>query len=170
MNAWDAIKAYVQFGIRAPISPVFKNDPDVVSGGALFRAANCQACHGGPQWTRARVRFTPPPANGIISNGQIAGELRNVGTFDPAAFNEVTATAGTPRGVLGFAPPSLLSLFAVPGSFLHGCVAPTLTDVLNNVTHRSAGTSGVDTLSNATDRSRIVKFLLSIDAATTPIP
>jgi hypothetical protein len=38
-----------------------------------------------------------------------------------------------------------------------------------NVTHRSAGTSGVDTLSNPADRAKVVKFLQSIDAATPPI-
>jgi hypothetical protein len=42
--------------------------------------------------------------------------------------------------------------------------------VLNNVTHRSAGTSGVDTLTNASDRARLAKFLRSIDLGTTPIP
>lgn len=61
VNAWDAIKAYVQFGIRAPISPNSKTDPDAVAGRALFIAANCHQCHGGPQWTTARVRFTPLP-------------------------------------------------------------------------------------------------------------
>ncbi len=30
VNAWDAIKAYIKCGIRAPISPVDKNEPDVV--------------------------------------------------------------------------------------------------------------------------------------------
>src|SRR5262249_383993 len=61
VGGWDAIKAFVQFGIRAPISPVFKSDPDVITGRALFTAANCQQCHGGPQWTTARIRYMPPP-------------------------------------------------------------------------------------------------------------
>ena len=41
---------------------------------------------------------------------------------------------------------------------------------MNNVTHRSAGTSGVDILSNPADRAKIVKFLLTIDAASAPVP
>jgi hypothetical protein len=41
---------------------------------------------------------------------------------------------------------------------------------MNNVTHRSAGTSGVDTLTNPADRAKVVRFLESIDAATIPIP
>src|SRR4029077_6121426 len=30
VGAWDAIKAFVQFGIRSPISPISKTDPDVI--------------------------------------------------------------------------------------------------------------------------------------------
>jgi YVTN family beta-propeller protein len=168
--AWDAIKAYVQFGIRGPMSPVSKVEPDVIAGRALFTAANCQQCHGGAQWTSSRVRFTPPPAAGLIVNGQIASELRRVGTFDPAAFNEVRQNGAAPLGSDGFAPPSLLGVAASPGGFLHGGGAASLDVVLQNVTHRSAGTSGVDVLSNAADRAKIARFLQSIDAASAPIP
>ena len=45
-----------------------------------------------------------------------------------------------------------------------------LDDVMNNVTHRSAGTSGVDTLTNPADRAKVVQFLLSIDANSVPVP
>ena len=48
--------------------------------------------------------------------------------------------------------------------------ATSLDEVLHNVTHRSAGTGGVDTLTNAADRAKIVRFLLSIDAATAADP
>jgi mono/diheme cytochrome c family protein len=170
VGGWDALKTFVQFGIRAPISPVSKTEPDVVAGRALFTAANCQQCHGGPQWTSARVRFTPPPAAPQVSNGQLIAELRKVGTFDPTAFNEVRQNGTpTPLGVDGFVPPSLLSIHAFPQTFLHGGASGSLDDVLANVTHRSAGTAGVDTLTNAADRAKIVRFLLSIDAATAPI-
>jgi YVTN family beta-propeller protein len=171
VGAWDAIKTFVQYGIRSPISPVSKTDPDVVAGEALFRAANCQQCHGGPQWTRSRVRYTPPPGPGLVdASGQLIGELRIVGTFDATALNEVRQNAGAPLGAAGFAPASLLSVFAYPQTFLHNGAAVTLDQVLDNVTHRSAGTSGVDTLTNAADRAKIVRFLLSIDAQTPPIP
>jgi mono/diheme cytochrome c family protein len=172
VNGWDAIKAYVQFGIRAPISPVSKSDPDVVAGRALFIAANCQQCHGSAQWTTARVRFTPPPAAGVFNaaTGEITGELRSVGTFDAAALNEVRQNAAAPLGANGYVPPSLLSLFAFPQTFFHNGQALSLDDVLSNVTHRSAGTAGVDTLTNAADRAKIVRFILSIDASSVPIP
>jgi YVTN family beta-propeller protein len=170
VGGWDAIKAFVQFGIRAPISPVSKTEPDVVAGRALFTAANCQQCHGGAQWTTARVRFTPPPAATQVVNGQLIGELRQVGTFDPTFFNEVRQNAAPPLGADGFVPPSLLSIHAFPQTFFHGGRAASLTEVMDNVTHRSAGTSGVDTLTNAADRTKVVRFLLSIDAASVPIP
>ena len=97
----DAIAAYVTQGIRAPISPLRpKNvgggqpDPDIAAGRALFAAANCQSCHGGPNWTRSRVDFTPPPLVGN-HHGRSARQIpRPVGTFDSTAFNEVRG-AGT---------------------------------------------------------------------------
>ncbi|HVQ16504.1 MAG TPA: hypothetical protein VMS40_23035, partial [Vicinamibacterales bacterium] len=74
-----------------------------------------------------------------------------------------------PLGANGFVPPSLLSIFAFPATFFHGGAATTLDEVLDNVTHRSAGTSGVDILTNAADRAKVVSFILSIDAASAPI-
>lgn len=169
VGGWDAIKAFEKFGIRPPISPVAKSEPDVLAGRALFTSANCQQCHGGPQWTSGRLRYTPPPSAAQVVGGQIIGELRKVGTFDASFFNEVRATATAPLGADGFVPASLLSLFAFPKTFLHNGAAKSLDEVLNNVTHRSAGTSGVDTLSNPADRAKIVRFLQSIDAATAPL-
>jgi hypothetical protein len=171
IGGWDAIKAYVQFGIRAPISPFSKTDPDVIAGRALFTAANCQQCHGGAQWTTAKIRFTPPPTAGLVNaGGELFGELRSVGTFNPASLNEVRQNGAAPLGANGFTPPSLLSLFAFPQTFFHNGSANSLDEVMNNVTHRSAGTSGVDILTNASDRAKIVSFIKSIDAATVPIP
>jgi YVTN family beta-propeller protein len=175
----DAIAAYISFGIRAPISPLRRTnvgglglDPDIITGRALFTAANCQQCHGGPNWTRSRVSFMPPPLGETIVGGQLVGFLRNVGTFDPTAFNEVRGVGTTivsANGALGFNIPSLLSVFASPPYFHNGS-APTLDDVLDNVTHRAAGTAGVDTLSSAADRAKVVKFLKSIDARTPTFP
>lgn len=171
VNGWDAIKTYVQFGIRAPISPFSKTDPQAISGRALFTAANCQQCHGTAQWTSARIRFTPPPAAALFNaGGEIFGELRPVGTFDPTVLNEVRQNGAPPLGANGFVPPSLLSIFAFQQSFLHNGGASSLDAVLNNVVHRSAGTGGVDTLGNPADRAAIVAFLKTIDAASAPIP
>jgi hypothetical protein len=105
-----------------------------------------------------------------VVNGQILAELRQVGTFDPTSFNEVRQNAAPPLGADGFAPPTLLSAFAFEHSQLHNGAEPSFDQVLTNVQHRSAGTGGVDTLSNPSDRARIAKFLRSIDARTTPIP
>ncbi|HTS27638.1 MAG TPA: hypothetical protein VMH81_17310, partial [Bryobacteraceae bacterium] len=168
VGGWDAITAYVQHGIRAPISPLPKTDPDVVAGAKLFSQANCQSCHGTGLWTTSRVRFTPPPDSSLVQNTELIGELRPVGTFDPKALNEVRATAAAPLGPDGFNPPSLLSIFAFAQTFFHGGSAASLDDVLANVAHRSSGT-GTDTLTSATARAQLVKFLNSIDGSTPPI-
>lgn len=176
----DALAAYVAMGIRAPISPIRPRnvnvgslfDPEVTAGRALFASANCQQCHGGPNWTRSRVDFAPPPTAETIVAGQLTRFLTPVGTFDPNAFNELKANQTSnvvANGALGFNIPSLISVFA-GAPYFHSGGAPTLNDVLNNVTHRSAGTGGVDTLSNAADRAKVVKFLKSIDSKTPIFP
>jgi YVTN family beta-propeller protein len=170
VGAWDALKAFVQFGIRAPISPVPETDPDVISGRALFAAANCQSCHGGNQWTSGLVRFAPPPDVSQVVAGQIIAELRKVGTFDPTVFNEIRQNAAPPLGADGFVPPSLLSAFAFERPQLHNGAVAGFDAVMLNVVHRSAGTGGVDTLTNAADRAKIAAFLRAIDASTPPFP
>ena len=90
-------------------------------------------------------------------------------TFDPTLLNEVRSN-GTPSiGVDGFAPASLLSVFAFPQTFLHNGLLLSLNSVLDNVQHRSAGTGGVDTLTSAADRAKVVRFIESIDAASVPV-
>jgi hypothetical protein len=169
LNAWNAIKAYIQYGVRPPISPVKKSDPDVRAGRQLFRQANCQACHGGPQWTSSRLDFTPPPDAARIKIGQILDQLRQVGTFDAGALNEVnTNGVPSPVGADGFVPDSLLSIFAFPQTFFHNGSALSLDEVMDNVVHRTAGTGGVDVLSSPADRAKIIQFLLSIDPGTRP--
>jgi hypothetical protein len=62
----------------------------------------------------------------------------------------------------------LISVFA-SAPYLHSGAAPTLDAVLDNVTHRSAGSvGGVDTLTNANDRQLVVRFLKSIGRGTEP--
>jgi YVTN family beta-propeller protein len=167
--AWDALKSYIQFGVRAPLSPLPATDAQVVAGRALFTSANCQSCHGGALWTSSRIDFMPPPDAALITAGQLTNQLRNVGTFDAAFANEVNTNGAPAIGSLGFVPPSLLSIGAFPNTFLHNGSVLSLSGVLDNVTHRSAGTTGVDTLANAADREKVVQFLLSIDARTVPI-
>jgi len=171
VGAWDAITAYIQHGIRPPISPVSKTDPDVSAGRQLFIQANCQSCHGTGLWTTSRVRFSPPPDPSLVQTTQLIGELRPVGTFDATAQNEVRATAAAPLGADGFNPPSLLSIFAFPQTFFHGGSANSLDDVMANVAHRSAGSADgtTDVLTSSTARAQLVKFLLSIDGSTAPI-
>jgi uncharacterized protein (TIGR03437 family) len=168
VGAWDAIKAFIVSGIRAPISPVSKTDAAVVAGRQVFIQNNCQNCHGGPQWSTSRVRHTAPPDASLLTAGQLIAELRNVGTFDARAANEVRANAAAPLGAAGFNPPSLLSLFAFPQTFFHNGSANSLDAVMQNVAHRSAGT-GTDRLQDAAQRQQLIRFLLSIDAATEPI-
>ena len=173
----DAIAAYISFGIRAPVSPLRgSTDPDVAAGRTLFAAANCQGCHGGANWTASTLDFTPPPGAPEITAGQLNRLLCKAGTFDAALANElkgggVAGQANTDgaNGILGFNIPSLISVFASPPYF-HSGAAQTLEAIVENITHRSLGTAGVDTLSAAADRIKVATFLKSIDLTTETFP
>jgi len=171
----DAIATYLALGVRAPISPLRSNSDGVKKGRELFESAGCQNCHGGADWTTSIIDFTPPPAATDIVDAQLVRFLCRVGTFDPALFadgvsNEIRANNAAnvqARGILGFNVPSLISVFA-SAPYLHSGAAPTLDAVLENVTHRSAGSGGMDTLANENDRKAVVRFLKSIDRSTEP--
>jgi mono/diheme cytochrome c family protein len=167
--AWTAIVAYIET-IDSPISPLRgSTDPEIAEGRQIFINNNCQACHGGQGWSSSSL---PGPVTDLtqIAAGQIVAQLRNVGTFNLADINEVRANGKPPLGEAGFVPPSLLGVFAFP-PFFHNGGAASLDDVLSDrfIAHRSAGTGGIDGLSNVEDRRKLVKFLLSIDATTEPI-
>ena len=170
----DAMALYVARGVRSPISPLASahghgdGEEGVKRGRKLFEKANCASCHGGGGWASSRRDFPPPPAATAIVNTQLVRFIHQVGTFDSTAANELRANGALALGAAGFNPPSLLGDFAL-GPFLHNGSALTLDQVMENVTHRSAGSGGVDPLSSASDRRKLVKFLESIDASTDPV-
>ncbi|HEU0202359.1 MAG TPA: hypothetical protein VFR86_18250, partial [Burkholderiaceae bacterium] len=172
----DAIAAYISFGIRAPVTAVKATDPDVAQGRALFAAANCQGCHGGPNWTASKLDFTPPPAATEITAGQLTRFLCKAGTFNAQLANELKGggvagqlnTDGA-NGALGINIPSLLNVFA-GAPYFHSGAAQTLDEALDNIAHRSLGTNGVDTLTSAGDRAKLAKFVASIDSTTLAFP
>ena len=171
----DALTLYVATAVRTPISPLASADPngdagrEVERGRILFTQANCAACHGGGGWASSRRDYAPPPDPTEIAGGQLKRFLRQVGTFDATAPNELRANGAPAAGADGFVPPSLLGEHGL-GPFLHNGSAQTLADVLENLTHRSAGTGGVDHLGDPADRARLARFLESIDASTVPLP
>jgi YVTN family beta-propeller protein len=174
----DDMALWVARGVRTPLSPFAQarehgDDDDhddrlVERGRRLFASARCASCHGGPGWSVGRRNFTPPPDPSILKGPQVIGALRSVGTFDPAATNEVRdVLSPAALGADGFVPPSLLGAHAFP-PYLHNGSAPTVLAVLDLVPHRSAGTGGVDMLAGARDREALARFVESIDASTKP--
>ena len=172
----DAIAAYIAFGIRTPVAPLRSaTDPEVAQGRTLFEAANCQGCHSGANWTASSIDFTPPPDAGEVTAGQLNRFLCKAGTFDATLINELKGggvagqlnTDGA-NGVLGINIPSLLAV-GNSAPYFHSGAAQTLQAVLENAEHRKLGT-GVDTLTGAADRAKLIKFLKSIDLTTPTFP
>ena len=169
----DDMALWVARGVRTPISPFADDDNDhneklIKKGRKLFGSARCASCHGGAGWSVGRRVFTPPPDAAILKGPQVIGALRNVGTFDPNAKNEVRDVLSPPAlGADGYVPPSLLGAHAFP-PYLHNGSAPTVLAVLDLVQHRSAGTGGVDLLTDEDDREALARYVESIDATTRP--
>jgi large repetitive protein len=97
--------------------------------------------------------------------------LRDVGTFNALAANEVKQNGTPGAGALGFNPPSLLGAFAL-APYLHNGSAQSLEDVMALKPHRVSGlTLGApDPLDDASKLADLLQFLKSIDGSTTPFP
>ncbi len=103
----------------------------------------------------------------------------NVGADEkaaPAVANGTLAAAqdalgqdynGDARGV-GFNVPSLLGLHVLP-PFMHNGAAESLAAVVADAKHRTDNGRLTDRLVNPADQAKLVQFLESVDAATTPI-
>jgi YVTN family beta-propeller protein len=167
----DLIALFVARGIRTPISPLAsaegRDRRQIRHGRELFGQLNCASCHGGGGWASSRRDYTPPPNPADVVGGQIVRLLKKVGTFDPTAVNEIRENGTPSRGADGFNPPSLLGAHAL-APYLRNGSAATLDQVMSLVPHRSAGTGGVDGLTDPQDRADLVSFLQSIDASTRP--
>lgn len=169
----DAITAYLAHGVRSPVSPIPPGDARAAIGRKVFQQAGCARCHGGPNWTVSRLEFPPPPPSSAVvaeqGVGQLVGQLKGVGTFDPARSHEVIGTGANlgkqALGTAGFNPPSLRGLDAV-GPYLHDGSATSLSQVLLVPSH--VGTSPL--LASPVKRAQLVQFLRSIDDATPPVP
>lgn len=71
------------------------------------------------------------------------------------------------RGI-GFNPPSLLGIFAVP-PYYHNGASENLMSVISDVKHRTANGKMPDRLSNPTDQISVFAFLETLDTRTVPV-
>src|SRR4030095_837814 len=105
--ALDALAFYAATGITQPISP-YSVEPvstqtaqQIVHGRQLFKDANAAVCHGGPGWASSRFKTV---VNDVLTRAKdegvdvLSSALRDVGTFNKAAPNEVKANGTTAAG------------------------------------------------------------------------
>jgi cytochrome c peroxidase len=173
----DALAEYIARGSKTLNSPTAGIDPGSATGQLnakgrkLFADNNCASCRGGGGWASSWLDFAPltlAEINATEGIGQLTRFLKDVGTFNAAAANEVRQNSTDVKvvalGKFGCNPPSLLGAFAL-APYLHNGSALSLEEVMELVSHR---TSGIDKLSNIDDRKAVVEFLKSIDATTEP--
>jgi YVTN family beta-propeller protein len=176
----DALAFYAAKAITTPHSPTAAQPAgtalgqQIARGRTLFQDANCASCHGGAGWASGRLNRVPL-ANGKVTVALDAGVpvavavLRDVGTFDIAAVNEIRDNGTPAAGALGFNPPSLLGAFAL-APYLHNGSAATLQDVMALKKHRVAGLAvgAADPFNDAAKVADMAAFLASIDTTTKP--
>jgi cytochrome c553 len=149
----DAIAAYVDRGIPAPVPPT--TDPALVARGrALFEdpVVGCAGCHGGP-------RFTDSGAGN--PNLDLAGTvlLHDVGTCGTDPFPDVTHVDrdGHHRDPCMFDTPSLTGVASSP-PYLHDGRAATLLDALA----QTRGKMGHVEALSAGDLAALVEYMRSL--------
>ena len=114
---------------------------------------------------------------GVPGQGNPLGN--NIGADEKAAPTVATGTLQPAQDALGrdynsdakgvgFNVPSLLGLASVP-PYMHNGAAESLASVVADVKHRTDNGRLSDRLSNPADQANVVRFLESIDAATTPV-
>jgi cytochrome c553 len=148
----DALAAFMAQGIRAPAVP--QPTTDLARGRALFVAAGCASCHGGPTWTRSAM---PGPAGTLDpdGNGMVDAVLYDVGTVNPRDV----------RGATGFDVPSLLGV-GQSAPYLHDGSYWTLEALL------ASGHPDPDGAGNGLtpeERALLSAFLHAIGPDTEPI-
>ena len=125
----------------------------------VFGQLNCASCHGGGGWASSRRDYTPPPNPARCGRRpDRAPAHRKWARSDATARPTRSGENGTPsRGADGFNPPSLLGAHAL-APYLRNGSAATLDQVMSLVPHRSAGTGGVDGLTDPQDRADLVRI------------
>lgn len=150
----DALAAFLEHGIRPPRAPTPSGD--LSRGRALFAAAGCAGCHGGPHWTISALPGQPgtldPDGDGVVN-----AALRDVGSANPADV----------RGAEGFDVPSLIGV-GLTAPYLHDGSQPTLAALLDSG-HPAPGQPRARPLA-PDERAALIAFIQSIDATTSPIP
>jgi mono/diheme cytochrome c family protein len=177
--------------VRAPILPLEGTGAERNAGRTIFRQ-NCATCHGGAKWTKSQILYANNPtfnANiavnpaaqprdpGVSNLGaQIESYtvfegtpdedtlqyLEDVETFDATDPLEIRATGATALGVAGFNVPALLGLrYHAP--YLHHGKARNLTQLFEL---HALGAGTIASTLNATQRSNLRAYLLSIDGST----
>ena len=136
---------------------------------------------GNPVGSQYLARFTRDIGSfnlGVAGGNNPIG--RNVGGVEKAAPGVVNGASQAPQDALGidyngdgkgagFNVPSLLGIEQLP-PFYHNGACESLACVVGNARHRTANNTRPDVLLSPAAQLKVVKFLESINAATTPLP
>jgi YVTN family beta-propeller protein len=123
----DALTAYVNFALPAPIPPT--TDSELVTRGSrVFQSSGCATCHSGPRFTDSGEGNPTLDLSGPILLHDV-GTCVTSGSFPDVAHEDV---AGNPRAACAFDTPSLTGIASSP-PYLHDGSAATLRDSIQKM-------------------------------------
>lgn len=152
----DALALYVNSLTKVSRSPFRNADGTLTASGEageeVFKARNCQACHGGREFADAQVFTLPVPA--------VGPSVHNVGTL--------RATSGSRLGqtLTGIDSPTLKGLWQT-APYFHDGSALTLMDVMNAVSLTTPNAHGMDGLTEQ-QKIDLAQYMLEIDEVDAP--
>jgi YVTN family beta-propeller protein len=171
----DAIAAYVNYAIPAPVPPSTDVTHQIqgaalasvrAQGASVFAQVGCGTCHAGPAKTDSGADNPMLDLGGpVVSSATTGGVLlHDVGTcvtsgpWPDVVHDDID---GDPRPSCAFDTPALRGL-ADSAPYLHDGSAATLDDVLPSMLQAAAGPGGTPQTLSAADQAALVEYLRSL--------
>lgn len=148
----DAMAAYVHSLTKVSRSPFRKADGTLsisgAAGEAIFKAMDCQSCHGGREFSDSTIFTLAPPAVGPA--------VHNIGTVKPTSGKRLNGVA-----LPGVDTPTLKGVWQT-APYLHDGSAATLEDVFADPA------VAVHFVSSTAQRKQLAQYMREIDEIDAP--
>jgi hypothetical protein len=153
----DALASYVHSLTKVSRSPFRNADgtltASAAAGEAVFKAQNCQQCHGGREFCDSTLFTLVPPAVGAA--------IHNVGTLKATSGKRLNQT------LLGIDTPTLKGIWQT-APYFHDGSAATIMDVINTVPNTTPNAHGGMHLLSQTDKDNLARYMIEIDELDAP--
>jgi cytochrome c peroxidase len=171
----DAIAAYVNYGIAAPVPPSTDATHAIhgdalaslrAQGEAVFAEVGCATCHSGPAKTDSgggnpTLELSGPLVSTLTTGGVLLHDVGTCVTSGPWPDVVHADIEGDPRPSCAFDTPALRGL-TDSAPYFHDGSASTLNDVLPIMLQAAAGPGATPPTLSASDQTALIEYLRSL--------